>query len=79
MALYYEKSFQEMKQGLQQIHKDIFDQSATKTVKMIVGNRNRRNATHELKRKKPAKSLLKNKPHQSECHNACISSKIYFS
>ncbi len=62
----HEKRFQSMKRGLHQIHKEIFSQSATKNVKMIVGNRNRRNATHELIRKRPQRSLLKNKSRPSE-------------
>ena len=32
----YEKRFRNMKRGLHQVHKDIFNQSATKNVKMIV-------------------------------------------
>ena len=47
----YEKRFRAMKRGLHEIHTDIFKQLATKNVKMIVSNRNRRNATHELIRK----------------------------
>jgi hypothetical protein len=62
----YEKRFRSMKRDLHQVHKDIFNQSATKNVKMIVGNRNRRNATHKLIQKRPKKSLLKNQQRKSE-------------
>ncbi|CAF4281321.1 unnamed protein product, partial [Adineta steineri] len=56
----YEQRFKPMKRGLHHIHKDIFSQSQTQNVKMIVGNRNRRNATHELIRKRPPRFILKN-------------------
>ena len=56
----HEKRFRSMPRGLHELHKELFSQSATKTVKMIVGGRNRRNATHELIRKWPLQSLLKN-------------------
>ena len=62
----HENRFQPMKRGLHDVHKEVLDQSATKNVKMIVGNRNRRNATHELIRKRPQQSLLQNKPRKSK-------------
>ena len=42
-----------MKRGLHEAHKDLISQSATKNVRIIVGNRNRLNARHELIRKRP--------------------------
>jgi hypothetical protein len=75
----YEKRFQYMKRGIHQIHANIFSESATKNVKMIVGNRNRRNAKHELIRKKPTKAFLKNKSRRSECFNIYIFFKISYS
>lgn len=62
----HEKRFQTMKPDLHEVHKEILNQSATKNVKMIVGNRNRRNATHELIRKRPEQILLTNKSIPSE-------------
>ncbi|CAF4066071.1 unnamed protein product [Rotaria sordida] len=56
------KRFCSIKPGLYEVHKGIFNQSATKNVKMVIGNRNHRNATYELVRKRPRPSLLNNKP-----------------
>lgn len=61
----YENRFRSVKRGLHEVHKEIFSQSATKNVQMMVGNRKRRNATHDLIRKQPQQSLLKNKPPHS--------------
>ena len=47
----HERRFQSMPRGLHEVHKELLGQSATKTVKLVVGGRNRRNATHELIRK----------------------------
>jgi hypothetical protein len=62
----YENCFRQVKRDLHEVHKDIFSQSAAINIKMIVGNRNRRNAAHDLIRKRPKQSLLKNKEHKSE-------------
>ena len=55
-----------MKRSLHEVHKNIFHEPATKNVKMIVGNRNRQNATHRLMRKRPKQSMLKNGKPKSE-------------
>lgn len=61
----YEKRFQSMKRGLHLIYNDLLDQSQNGNVKMIVGTRNRRSARHELIRKRPKISLLKDKQRPS--------------
>ena len=63
----HEKRFRSTKRGLHRVHQDLFNQSETKSVHMLVGNRNRRNATHELIRKRPQQSILTNRPRTSEC------------
>lgn len=62
----YEKRFRSMKRDLHTIHKDLLDQSANKSAKMIVGTRNRRSACHELIRKRPKPSLLNDRQRQSK-------------
>jgi hypothetical protein len=45
---------------------DILKKSSGIDLKVIVGNRNRRSARHELIRKRPKQALLKNKTIKSE-------------
>lgn len=61
----YEKRLRTMKRGLHQVHGNLFNQSANGNVKMIVGTRNRRSATHELIRKRPPPFLLKDRERPS--------------
>ena len=61
----YEKRFQSMKRGLHLIYNDLLDQSQNGNVKMIVGTRNHRSARHELIRKRPKISLLKDRQRPS--------------
>jgi hypothetical protein len=57
----YEKRVGSTKRDMHRIHGDVFQNTPTMQVKMIVGNRNRRAAVHDLIRKKPKKSILTNK------------------
>ena len=62
----YENRFRSMQRELHELDQEIFNQSETGEVQMIVGNRNRRNTAHELVRKRPQKWLLRNQPPKSE-------------
>ncbi len=48
------------------VYADIFQNTLAMNAKIIVGNRNRRDAKNELIRKRPTKRLLQNKPNHSK-------------
>jgi hypothetical protein len=48
------------------LYDNTFANQVDKDIKMIVGNRNRRDAQKELIRKRPKQYLLKNKTHKSK-------------
>ncbi|CAF4085834.1 unnamed protein product, partial [Adineta steineri] len=56
----HEKRFQSCKKDMHQVYEDIFKNTTAIHAKLIVGNKNRRNAQNELIRKKPNKKLLQN-------------------
>jgi hypothetical protein len=64
----HENRFQSLKRDMHQAHKNIFGNTPAIYSKLIVGNRNRRNAQHELIRKRPKKTLLQNTFTQSMYH-----------
>jgi hypothetical protein len=51
---------------MDKLYENIFKNSSEMDIKLTIGNRNRRSATHELIRKRPNKVLLQNKPIKSE-------------
>lgn len=53
-----------MKSDLHQVYGNGFKNTPAICVPLVVGNRNRRDARHELIRKKPKLSLLQNKARQ---------------
>lgn len=57
----HEKRFRPVKRGLHQVYGNTFQNTPAMAVKLVVGNRNRRDARHELIRKKPKLSLLQSK------------------
>ncbi|CAF1255732.1 unnamed protein product [Adineta ricciae] len=61
----HEKRFHSFKRDMHQVYDSIFQNTPVADTKMIVGNRNRRDAKHELIRKRPKRSLLKNIPKMS--------------
>jgi len=62
----HEKRLAFTKRDMHRIYKDVFANTPAMDVKIIVGNRNRRAANNDLIRKRPLKSLLKNKPFKSK-------------
>jgi hypothetical protein len=62
----HEKRFGSFKRDMHQILTDTFANQIDKQIRLIVGSRNRRDATRQLIRKRPKQSLLKNKPKQRE-------------
>jgi hypothetical protein len=61
----HEKRFQSLKRDMHEVYQNTFENSPAIYTKLVVGNRNRRNAQHELIRKRPKKPLLQNKITQS--------------
>lgn len=57
----HERRFQSFKRDMHQLYTDIFNNTPAMEVKLLVGNCNRRNATHLLVRKKPALSILQDR------------------
>lgn len=62
----HERRFDSFKRDMHQIYRNLFKNSHIADTKMIVGNRNRRDMRHEIIRKRPRQSLLKNKPRASK-------------
>jgi hypothetical protein len=55
----HEKRFEPFKRDMHHQYDDIFGHTPAMEAKLIVGTRNRRNATNELIRKRPKKTLLR--------------------
>jgi len=64
----HEKRFHSFKRDLHQIHDSIFNNTPVHYVKLIVGHKNRRDARHELIRKRPKRFILKNTTKKSKPH-----------
>ncbi|CAF1431400.1 unnamed protein product [Adineta steineri] len=54
----HEKRFQPFKRNMHQIYQNVFKNTPAMDLRLIVGNRNRRDAKNELIRKRPKRSLL---------------------
>ncbi|CAF3780427.1 unnamed protein product, partial [Rotaria sp. Silwood1] len=61
----HEKRFQSTKRDIHRVYDDVFRNTPKADVKLIVGNKNRRDAKNELIRKRPKQSTLRNKPMKS--------------
>jgi hypothetical protein len=61
----HEKRFHSFKRDMHKLYADHFGKPSAMNIKLVVSNRNRPNARHELIRKRPQKSLLQDKPIQS--------------
>jgi len=64
----HEKRFQSLKRDMHRVYQNTFENSPAIYTRLVVGNRNRRNAQHELVRKRPKKTLLQNTFTQSMYH-----------
>jgi hypothetical protein len=60
----HEKRFHSFKRDMHHIYDNTFQNQIDKDIKMIVGNRNRRDAKKELIHKRPKQYLIKNKTHK---------------
>ncbi|CAF1682093.1 unnamed protein product, partial [Adineta ricciae] len=57
----HERRFRPFKRDMHQLYQNVFQNTPAMAVKMVVGNRNRRDNTQELVHKRPKQSLLSNK------------------
>ena len=57
----HEKRFRRFKRDMHQLYDNVFQNTPAMAMKMVVGNRNRRDNTQELVHKRPKQSLLSNK------------------
>lgn len=57
----HEKRFRHFKRDMHQLYQNVFQDTPAMTVKMVVGNRNRRDNRQELIHKRPKQFLLSNK------------------
>ena len=64
---HHEKRFHSFKSDLHKLFDDTFENTSAKELKLIIGNRNRRNAAHQLIRKRPKRILLRDKPIKGKC------------
>ncbi|CAF1369265.1 unnamed protein product [Adineta steineri] len=62
----HEKRFQPFKRNIHQIYHNVFKNTPAMDLRLIVGNRNRRDAKSELIRKRPKRSLLQCKQIQNK-------------
>jgi hypothetical protein len=62
----HEKRFHSFKRDIHHIYDNTFENQIDKDIKIIAGNRNRRDAKKELIHKRPKQSLLKNKTQKSK-------------
>ncbi|CAF1452182.1 unnamed protein product [Adineta steineri] len=62
----HEKRFQPFKRNMHQIYHNVFKNTPAMDLRLIVGNRNRRDAKNELIRKRPKRSLLQCKQIQNK-------------
>lgn len=62
----HEKRFYAFQRDMHLIYKNTFKNTPVENVRLIVGYRNRRDAKHELIRKRPQRKLLKNQVNSSE-------------
>ncbi len=65
----HEKRFHSFKRDMHHIYDKTFQNQIDKDIKIIVGNRNRRDAKKELIHKRPKQNLIKNKTHKSKFSN----------
>jgi len=56
----HEQRFNSFKRDMHHVYEDIFKDTPAMNAKIIVGNRNRRDAKNELIRKRPLQRLLQN-------------------
>ncbi len=61
MFLHYihEKGLDSLKRDIHQIYSDIFGETQTSDIRLIIGHRNSRNINSELIKKQPHRSLIK--------------------
>ncbi len=62
----HEKRFHSFKRDMHHIYDHTFQNQIDQDIKMIVGNRNRRDAKKELIHKRPKQYLIKNQTHKSK-------------
>ena len=72
----HEKRLASMKRDIHQTYDQLFKNTPAQTTRLIIGNRNRRDARNELIRKRPRRSLLRNSDHQSSSQ-ICFSIQTY--
>ena len=59
---HHEKRFHSFKHDLHKLYDDTYQNTPGIDLKLLIGNRNRRNAAHQLIRKRPKQILLRDKP-----------------
>jgi hypothetical protein len=57
----HEKRFRPFKRDMHKLYDNVFQQTPAMAIKLVVGNRNRRDGTKELVQKRPKQYLLLNK------------------
>ncbi|CAF1379607.1 unnamed protein product [Adineta steineri] len=62
----HEKRFKPFKRNMHRVYQNVFKNTPAMDLRLIVGNRNRRNAKNELIRKRPKRSLLQCKKIQNK-------------
>ena len=63
----HEKRFHTFQRDMHRIYKKTFTNTPVENQRLIVGYKNRRDAKHELIRKRPQRKLLKNQAKAGEC------------
>ena len=76
----HERRFQSNKRDLHRVYEETFQSTPAMNATFVVGNRNRRDAKHELIRKRPSRALLQDRnkttaPSNTQQNNTIISRK----
>jgi hypothetical protein len=76
----HENCFRPFKRDMHQLYKNVFQQTPAMTIQIVVGNRNRRDGSKELIRKRPKQYLLLNeqtKTKRLKCSSTAIQKTNY--
>jgi hypothetical protein len=71
----HEKRFNTLKKDMHQVYDDVFQNRPAIYIRMVVGTRNRRDTKHELIRKRPKRTLVRNTVTKRKCHSQISPSK----
>ena len=73
----HEQRFNTLKKDMHQVYDDVFQNTPAMYTRMVVDTRHRRDTKNELIRKRPKRTLLRNRITKRKCHSKISLSKLY--